>query len=140
VNLRLDRAMQRTKRRRPGQALVEFALIGMILVALLSIVADVGRVFYFDTVARASVREGARVATDATASDNDVVVAVERASPGVTVTVVSVTPAFPRSAYSGQRQNATVTATFSVGIITPIVKAVMGDTHIFSRSATMQIL
>ena len=64
--------------RRPGQALVEFAVSATVLALLLVGVVDFARVFYFDVVASAAANQGALAS--ATGAGNAAVVAAAQNS------------------------------------------------------------
>jgi Flp pilus assembly protein TadG len=125
-------------RPRRGQALIEFSMVAIILVLLLATAGDLARVFYFDVVATSAVREGARVATNTSRSNADISAAVNRAAPGAGLSGVTVSPSTRSSANAGQ--NVTVSASFTFAPFTPVVRAVIGNTHTYTRTATMQML
>lgn len=74
-----------------GQALVEFALLFPVLVALLSSLFDFGRFYYVGIVAADAAREGARLGTDYTRTNMEIQNRVATAAAGLTVNSVSIT-------------------------------------------------
>jgi Flp pilus assembly protein TadG len=66
------RALLRTPQRRCGQSAVELALLTPVLMALLLIAADLGRVFYFAIVVDSAARAGAQYGSQSviTAADS----------------------------------------------------------------------
>ncbi len=74
-----------------GQALVEFALLFPILVALLSSLFDFGRFYYVGIVAADAAREGARLGTDYTRTNTEIQNRVAIAAAGLTVNSVTIT-------------------------------------------------
>jgi len=141
---RLDAALRggcRTIGRKGGQSLVEFAFIGIPLVLVLSATVDIGRFFYYDVTVRNAAREGARYAITADSSSASftpsVKATVKRAAPGLSIPDgnITISPTTPAS-----QQQVTVSVTYDVNFFTPMVKAVLGSTEHFTRSATMQML
>ena len=129
--------------RRPGQAIVEFALVGSIMTLLLLGGIDLGRVFFFDVMITAAAQEGARAAALGAPDDDS-----STTANGVTTTVLGVKTVARNSAPAGavcttcvtvspsQAQRATgagnaaawewttVTVTYTFTPITPLMGAI----------------
>ena len=123
--------------RRPGQAIVEAALLTPLMLVLLIGTVDVGRLFYYDITVQNAVREGARRAIDVTRTDSEIQNSVTSAAPGITLTGISVTPSTRTSTTTG---TVSVSATYSFTPWTPGVSSMLGSSVSVTRAASMLIL
>jgi Flp pilus assembly protein TadG len=119
------------RRRSPGQALVEFALVAPIFFLVLFAIVEAGRfVFYYEVLHNAT-REGARYAIvhgensfDPTGPPNDpsgadVIASVKRAAFGVLGSGVSVTPTWNTTNERGM--TVSVRASYTYSTLIPLV-------------------
>jgi Flp pilus assembly protein TadG len=91
-----------------GQALVELALLALLLATMAFAVLEVGRAFYLATALTHAVREGARAGIDPERSPDQIEQRAREAAQPVELTTLSVT-----------RSGATVTVTATVSFDTP---------------------
>ena len=123
--------------RRPGQAMVEAAMVFLSLAVLLTGMFDLGRVFYYNVGVANAVREGARLATDATRTNTEISTAVTNAAPNMSLTGITVSPNSRTITNSGQ--TVTVSATYDFAPVTPVMKAILGNTYAITRSAQIMM-
>ena len=123
--------------RRPGQAMVEAAMVFLSLAVLLTGMFDLGRVFYYNVGVANAVREGARLATDATRTNTEISTAVTNAAPNMSLTGITVSPSSRTITSSGQ--TVTVSATYDFAPVTPVMKAILGNTYAITRSAQIMM-
>jgi Flp pilus assembly protein TadG len=145
--------------RRPGQALVEFALVTTILAMMAVGVADFARVFYFDVAAEGAALEGARAAAagapddDSTAVNGRVVSGVNTivrnsAGPalGPSLTVSISPPQSVRGSTSGVGQCtpstciwARVSVSYQFTTFTPLGQYLFGSSNTLVRSVSQRM-
>lgn len=155
----VDRARRHLRRLTRGQALVEMAIVSLVLLLLFATVLDFGRLFYSQITVENAARAGSLVAaqtpssylantacTTANSSTNRIGCAVQRESRG---SMVAVTPsevvvtcetnASPPSTVacqakpqSGIRSRVSVNATF--GFLMPVISIFLGDSVTISAS------
>src|SRR5436190_8003690 len=123
--------------RRPGQAMVEAAMVFLSLAVLLTGMFDLGRVFYYNVGVANAVREGARLATDATRTNPEISTAVTNAAPNMSLTGITVSPSSRTITSSGQ--TVTVSATYDFAPVTPVMKAILGNSYAITRSAQIMM-
>ena len=154
--LRLPRSARRGGR--PGQALVEFALVITILGVLITGVVDFGRAFYYDVMVAGAALEGARAAaegaddTDRTANGVTMLGVTSRvrntAGPGLgpQLTVSVTPPPAVRGSPSGVGLCTpstciwtTVTVSYTFTKFTPWMRALTGPTTTMTRRVTQRM-
>jgi Flp pilus assembly protein TadG len=137
-------AIQKGRRQKSSaQAMVEAALILPILILLLTGVVDFGRVLYHQEVLANAAREGARAASNASATSTTIETAVITAALPVVLTAsnVTITPSGTRTSGS----SVTVSASFNLGLITPAMQAILtsylsGGLIPLGQSASMVVI
>ena len=128
------------RQRQRGQSIVETALVLPIIVLLLTGAVDFGRVFYHNMVLASAVREGARIASDRTASTTAITSAVTAAAPSGVITCCTITP-------SGTRRSGdtvVVTATYAMPLVAPGMSALLspvltGGNLVLTQTARMVV-
>ena len=119
---------------RPGQALVEFALIGMLLATMSFSVVEFGRAYYASVAVTSAARDAARVAMDPSRSNADIVTAAEESAGSIELTQVDV----DRSVVVGETSTVTVYYDFTSTL--PIVSQFWGGGPLeISHSATSRV-
>jgi Flp pilus assembly protein TadG len=124
-----------------GQSLAEFAISVPILLLLMAIAIDFGRVYYFDLTIRDASFAAARYAGMNPFDDPGIKNAAVNAAPSGVLTTATVTISTPAnticdgtSRTSGCPLNITVTYPFKP--ITPLITALTGSTINLSRTQT----
>ena len=120
-----------------GQALVEASVVFLSAAVLLAGMFDFGRAFYYNIAVANAVREGARVAVDATRTNADISQAVTTAAPSITLTNITVAPTSRSITNSGQA--VTVTASYNFTPLTPVVSRVLGKPFPITKSAQIMM-
>jgi Flp pilus assembly protein TadG len=125
--------------RRRGQAMVEAAFVLPIALLMLTGIADMGRLFYYDVTVKNAVREGARRATDVAYTNTDIQNFVIAAAPGVPIpsSGIVVTPSTRTTANAGQAVS--VQASYSFAVWTPVIAGLVGSPLSIARTATMRM-
>ncbi len=119
---------------RPGQALLEFALVGLILVTMLFGVVEFGRAYFASIAVTNAARDGARVAMDPATSNADITAAAQNAAGSTTLTSVDI----DRSTTVGDTSS--VTATFNFESNVPLVSNFWGGgALVISHTATSRV-
>ena len=118
-----------------GQALVEMAIILPILIALIFGMTDFARVLNAYLATTEASREGARVAA-LSGNDAAVVLAVNAAVPNLDSTRLTVT-ALPATRSRGDA--VTVTVTYSIDIITPLVNTMLTNPMPITSQTIMRV-
>ncbi|MGL5206155.1 MAG: TadE/TadG family type IV pilus assembly protein [Acidaminococcaceae bacterium] len=118
-----------------GQALVEMAIILPVLIALIFGMTDFARVLNSYLVATQASREGARVAA-MRADDADVVLAVTNAAPTFDPAKMTITTT---PAVRVRGDSVTVTVTYSIDIITPLVNTMLTNPLPISSQTIMRV-
>jgi Flp pilus assembly protein TadG len=109
-----------TQRAHGGQALVEFAIIGLILATMSFAVVEFGRAYYASVAVTNAARDGARVAMDPSNSNADIIAAAEASAGSIELTSVDV----DRSTTVGE--TSTITASYGFTSTLPIVSQFWG--------------
>ena len=154
--LRLPRSARRGSR--PGQALVEFALIVTLLSVLITGVVDLGRAFYFDVMVAGAALEGARASAEGADDIDRTANAVTRlgvvsrvrntAGPGLgpSLTVDIAPPPNVRGSPSGVGLCnpstciwTTVTVSYTFTKFTPWMRALTGPTTTMTRRVSQRM-
>lgn len=116
---------------RDGQALVEFAVIGLIMLTMSFGVLEMGRAFYASIAVTHAARDGARVAMNPAATDAAIVAAASAAADPVTLSEVRLA----RSTTIGELT--TVTAVVEFEPVAPLIAELWGGGPlVISESAT----
>jgi Flp pilus assembly protein TadG len=105
---------------RQGQALIEFAVVGMLLATMTFGVLEFGRAYYASISVTNAARDAARMAMDPSNSNADIISAAEAAADPLTLTDVSIS----RSTTVGE--TATVTVTFEFNSFVPLIENTWG--------------
>lgn len=113
--------IMKKNKKNSGQTLVEMAILLPVLVALIFGMTDFGRVLNSYLVATEASREGARVAA-LSGNDAAVELAVSNAAPNLDPTRLTVTT-LPAARSRGDA--VTVTVTYNIDIITPLVNTML---------------
>ena len=117
-----------------GQALVEFAIIGLILATMSFGVVEFGRAYYASVAVTNAARDGARVAMDPSKSNADIVLAAEESAGSIELTSVVVA----RSTTVGDTN--TVTASYDFTSTLPIISQFWGGGALeISHSSTSRV-
>lgn len=117
-----------------GQALIEFALIGLILATMSFGVVEFGRAYYAAVAVTNAARDGARVAMNPAMSNADITAAAEESAGTIELTGVSI----DRSGAIGS--NATVTVTHDFTSTLPLISQFWGGGALeISHSATSRV-
>ena len=121
----------RGRRAREGQAIIELAVIGLILVTMSFAVLELGRAYYASVAITHAARDAARVAMNPAATDAAIISAAEAAADPVQPSAITLN----RSTIIGEMS--TVTVTYEFDPITPLVANLWGGGPlVFSESAT----
>lgn len=118
-----------------GQTLVEMAIVLPILVALIFGMTDFARVLNGYLATTEASREGARVAA-LSGNDAAVVLAVSKAAPNLDSTRLTVTTV-PATRTRGD--SVTVTVTYSIDIITPLVNTMLTNPMPITSQTIMRV-
>jgi Flp pilus assembly protein TadG len=119
---------------RPGQALIEFAVIGVLLSTMSLGVFEFGRAYYASVAVTNAARDGARVAMNPSATNAEIVTTVEDSAGSIEVSQVDV----DRSTTEGETSTVTVTYDFTSNV--PLISQFWGGgTLEISRSATSRV-
>ena len=118
-----------------GQALVEMAIILPVLVALIFGMTDFSRVLNGYLATTQASREGARVAA-LSGNDAAVALAVNNAAPNLDPTRLTVTT-LPATRSRGDA--VTVTVTYSIDIITPLVNTMLTNPMPITSQTIMRV-
>jgi Flp pilus assembly protein TadG len=136
------------RRRRRGQALVEFALVFPLLMLLVFALVDLGRVVYTHNAMAEAAREAARwgsvqarSATDIAGIEAHAVASVAGVGGGVTATATCLRPGVVVLPCA-QNDTLEVELVTSMDLITPFVAQLMGAAGLnpFDLSSTAQVL
>lgn len=121
-------------RARQGQALVEFALVGLILTTMAFGVIEFGRAYYASINVTNAARDAARVAMDPSRSNADIVAAAEAAADPLELSNVDV----DRSIVEGE--TSTITVTYEFETVAPLIANFWGGGALqISESATSRV-
>lgn len=118
-----------------GQTLVEMAIVLPILVALIFGMTDFARVLNGYLTTTEASREGARVAA-LSGNDDAVVLAVNNAAPNLDPTRLTVTT-LPATRIRGDA--VTVTVTYNIDIITPLVNTMLTNPMPITSQTIMRV-
>lgn len=121
-------------RARTGQALVEFAIIGLILTTMCFGVIEFGRAYYASVAVTNATRDAARVAMDPSKSNAEIVAVAEESAGSVELTSVSINRSTTEGEYS------TVTATYDFTSALPLIAEIWGGGALeISHSSTSRV-
>lgn len=123
------------RKNKKGQALVEMAIILPVLVALIFGMTDFARVLNSYLATTEASREGARVAA-LSGNDAAVELAVTNAAPNLDPIKLTVTTV-PATRTRGD--SVTVTVTYSIDIITPLVNTMLTNPMPISSQTIMRV-
>jgi hypothetical protein len=116
-----------------GQGLVEMALVGVVLVLILSGVIDLGRAYFaYIAVADAATEGAAYGATFSDRSESEITERVVRSSGGG----VSIDPNLV--SVVADTQSITVTVAYTQTLITPLIQTLVGEEAIVLRQRAVQ--
>lgn len=118
-----------------GQTLVEMAIVLPILIALIFGMTDFARVLNGYLTTTEASREGARVAA-LSGNDDAVVLAVSNAAPNLDPTRLTVTT-LPATRTRGDA--VTVTVTYNIDIITPLVNTMLTNPMPITSQTIMRV-
>ena len=118
-----------------GQALVEMAIILPVLIALIFGMTDFARVLNAYLATTEASREGARVAA-LSGNDAAVVLAVNDAVPNLDPTRLTVTTL---PAIRSRGDTITVTVTYNIDIITPLVNTMLNNPMPITSQTIMRV-
>jgi Flp pilus assembly protein TadG len=127
------RAELRPQSRRRGQSMVEASMVFLSAAVLLSGMFDLGRAFYYNIAVANAVREGGRLAVDATRTNSEIQQAVSDAAPSIALTNITVEPSSRTISNSGETVR--VTATHNFTVLTPVISSILGTSFPITRSA-----
>jgi Flp pilus assembly protein TadG len=122
---------------RPGQALMEFALVVSLIAVSLVGVVDFARVFYFDVVVSGAAAEGARASARGS-PDDDVTAAARNSVPSSISSGLAVTVAPIASARTTGTAPVwtTVTVTYTVPPLTVLMNTMFNGGYVVNRSVS----
>lgn len=116
-----------------GQAMLEFAVIGLLLALMAFGTIEIGRAYYASTSITHAARDAARVAMDPSKTNADIIAAAEAAADPLTLNVT-----INRSTTEGEMSTITVTHNFDA--VTPLVSNIWGGGPlVISSSATSRV-
>lgn len=121
-----------------GQGLVEMAIVLPVLLLLLFGILEFGRIFNAYLVTKEASREGARLA--ALGNNNAVVVNAAKNAAGIfdyDAVEVSISPLDVNEREKGEA--VTVTVSYTVDLIAPVITGFMGDKYPVSGTTVMRI-
>lgn len=126
-----------TARSRPnasdGQALIEFTIIGLLLMLMAFGTLEIGRAYYASTAVTHAARDAARVAMDPSRTNAEIEAAAEAAADPLTLNVT-----INRSTTEGELSTITVSHSFEA--VTPLVSNLWGGgALVISASATSRV-
>ena len=123
-----------------GQALVELALVSMVLAVMFVGSMDIARVFYFDVTASSAAQEAVRAAA-AGRPDADVIAQAVASAPSGLIhsNNVTVSPSQATRATLTEPLWTTVNVQFSFSPFTPLAKFIFGETVNVARSASQRV-
>ena len=127
--------IMKKNKKNSGQTLVEMAILLPVLVALIFGMTDFGRVLNSYLVATEASREGARVAA-LSGNDAAVELAVSNAAANLDPTRLTVTT-LPATRSRGDA--VTVTVTYSIDIITPLVNTMLTNPMPVTAQTIMRV-
>ena len=113
-----------------GQSLVEWALILPVLLLVLMVIIDLGRVTYTYSALFNSTREGARYATIYPDDTSGITAAVRRMAVGLDPSLITVTTSRPTA------RTVRILATYRFAVVTPIAATFLGSNTITLRTQT----
>lgn len=117
-----------------GQAIIEFAVISMLLLTLSFGVIEFGRAYAASMAVTHASRDGARIAMNPEATNGEIAAAAQSAAGSLTLTNVNVS----RSTVIGEMS--TITATYEFETMLPFVASLWGGgTLTISESATSRV-
>ena len=129
MHVRGERAYQ-------GQALVEFAVIGLILALMLFGVMEFGRAYFASIAVTNAARDGARVAMDPARTEADIEAAAVGASGSIELTADDID--VDRSTTIGETTS--VTATYNFESDVPLISSIWGGGPlVISHTATSRV-
>lgn len=112
-----------------GQSIVELALVLPLLLMVVALATDLGRVYFAYVSVVGAAEQGARVGSDSGRTDGDIVDAVKH-EPGVLVAIddsdIEISPSISRAA--GSMVEVAITHDFE--LVTPIPSALFGTDRI----------
>ncbi len=128
------------RRSERGQSLVEFAITFLVLVLILSVVVDVGRLYFASVAVREAAEEGALYGSTGDFSGIETRVRQSSSSPidmtDASKVQVSRSPATPCAG-----QSLTVTVTYQFDFIMPLIAPIIGSNTLpLSHSAVTTVL
>lgn len=119
---------------RQGQALVELAIIGLLLTTMAFGVIEFGRAYYASISVTNAARDAARVAMDPTRSNADIIAAAEAAADPLELSNIDI----DRSIVEGETSTITVTHEFET--VAPLIANFWGGGALqISESATSRV-
>jgi len=125
-----------------SQSVVEFAIMLPVLLVILFILVDFGRVFYYQIALSNAAREGARLAADGTVPSDTVRLRVIDEAVGtipLTTTDISVLPD-DTVGYRTREYPVTVTVRYGFTAFTPMISSFWGGGALtLARSASMMV-
>ena len=125
---------------RSGQALVELALVSMVLAIMFVGSMDIARVFYFDVTATSAAQEAVRAAAMGRPDADVIAQAIASAPSGlISSSDVTVSPAQGTRATLTAPVWATVNVQFTFSPFTPLAKYIFGNTVTVTRSASQRV-
>ena len=132
-----DTCVKREQRQsRQGQALVEFAIIGLILTTMAFGVIEFGRAYYASISVTNAARDAARVAMDPSRSNADIVAAAEAAADPLELDPSNVD--VDRSIVEGE--TSTITVTYEFETVAPLIAEFWGGGALqITESATSRV-
>lgn len=124
----------RERRAHSGQALLEFALVGLLLMTLSMGVIEFGRAFSASIAVTHASRDAARIAMNPDATDAEIIAAAQSAADPYVLTDIAVN----RSYVVGE--TSTVTITYEFESVVPLVANLWGGgTLTISESAVSRV-
>lgn len=134
--------VSRQRRSERGQSLVEFAITFLVLVLILSVVVDVGRLYFASVAVREAAEEGALYGSTGDFSGIETRVRQSSSSPidmtDASKVQVSHSPTTPPPCAG---QSLTVTVTYQFDFIMPLIAPIIGSNTLpLSHSAVTTVL
>jgi Flp pilus assembly protein TadG len=122
------------RRAHDGQALIEFAMVGLILLTMSLGVIEFGRAFSASIAVTHASRDGARLAMNPAVTDAEIIAAAQAAADPYVLTDVQIS----RSTVVGEMS--TITVTYEFEAVTPLVANLWGGGPLtISDSSTSRV-
>ncbi|HBX24061.1 MAG TPA: pilus assembly protein [Desulfotomaculum sp.] len=121
-------------KREDGAALVEFALVVMLLLMIVFSIIEFGRIFHAQLVVTHAAREGARVGVVTNSANRDSQAVSTAVSRGASISLAG-----SNVSTSTSGDQFTVTVNYAVDILTPIMSGIITDPLPITGSAVMRI-